>query len=319
MIGSNLARTLLEEGNRVIGVDNFWRGRSSVVSSLQQHFPTQFEFFERDLKDTSSIVGLLGSVNHVYHLADVVAGINFVFANEYFVWSENTRINSSVLAQVLNSSSKPSLTYVGTSCSYPMELTKNHSAPRALIETDIFPANPESSYGWSKLIGEYEILLAEAESDLEASILRLDNVYGYPCELQPQKSQVIPALVVKAINAGPEPLEVWGSGNQRRSFIHVGDVVQALRYSRERGLGKGPIQIGPGESVSIRSIAERVREISGKSFEIHYDLTKPEGDGDRYADISKAKNLLGWEPQISLEEGLADLFDRIERELASSI
>ena len=103
-----------------------------------------------------------------------------------------------------------------------------------------------------------------------------------------------------------------GSGEQGRAFVHVDDVVDALILTMEKGLGKGLIQIGPDSCTPIKDVAEMVNQISGKKMNIIYDTTKPEGDRGRCADYSKAKEVLGWEPRITLEEGLTGLYRWIE-------
>ena len=142
----------------------------------------------------------------------------------------------------------------------------------------------------------------------------LHNVYGSPCDYG-IRSQVIPALIRKAVNYPEEPFNVWGSGKQGRAFIHVSDVVNAICLALEKGWGHGWIQIGPSECTTIREIAETVVKMSGKDIVPFYDTTKPEGDKARCADWTKAKNVLGWEPKTSLREGLTDLFNWIKSQI----
>jgi len=238
----------------------------------------------------------------VYHLADIVAGINFVFANELFLWRANILMNTHILDAVIKNGVDRYI-YVGTACSYPKS-KQSHLNPPAFKEEDAYPAEPESSYGWSKLMGEYEAELARKSGALEVGILRLHNVYGPPCDLNPQKSQVIPALCRKTIEYPVHDFVVWGSGNQRRAFVYVSDVVEALVRVLERGMNQRAIQIGPSESISIREIAEKIVGLSGKNVEIRFDAGRREGDKDRTADWSKAKKVLGWEPRVDIDEGL---------------
>jgi nucleoside-diphosphate-sugar epimerase len=179
----------------------------------------------------------------------------------------------------------------------------------------MYPAQPESAYGWSKLIGQYETELLEKETGIPCSILILHNVFGSPCDFG-ERSQVIPALIRKAINYPKEDFIVWGSGDQGRAFLHVDEVVDALVAAKEKGLGKGMIQIGPSVCTSIREIAETVVRISGKEIKIKYDNTKPEGDKARSADYSKAKQILGWEPTILFEDGIREQYEWVQRQLA---
>jgi GDP-D-mannose 3',5'-epimerase len=223
-------------------------------------------------------------------------------------------INSNMITAVRKSSVKGFI-YVGTVCSFPAHLQSSVDA-RPLREVDQYPAYPESAYGWSKLMGEYETNLLEKETGILTCIPTLHNVYGAPCDFGEEKSQVIPSLIRKAIRYPEEPFVVWGSGEQGRAFVHVDDVVNALVLSLQKGLGKGLIQIGPDKCTSIKEIAETIIAISGKDIEIIYDTSKPEGDKGRRADYSKAQEVLNWKPRIFLKEGLRKLYNWVEDKIS---
>ena len=240
--------------------------------------------------------------------ADIVAGIDYVFNNQGDLFRLNNLINTHVFQSVRKAGKEriKGLIYVGTACSYP--LTRQNSLDVVpLKEEELFPAMPESAYGWSKLMGQLEIGFLEKETGIPCCTLQFHNVYGSPCDFG-ERSQVIPALIRKAINYPKEPFNVWGSGKQGRAFIHVNDIVDALVLALEKGWGHGWIQIGPSVCTSIREIAEAVVRISGKDIEPFYDTSKPEGDKARSADYSKAKTILGWEPKVSLEDGLREQY-----------
>lgn len=315
MIGSNLAKSLASKGHDVFIADNFWRGKRDYLLGEDDSiiFPPE-KIFDCDLRHHEACLKVTKGMEAVFHLADIVAGINFVFQNQLFLWRANVLINTNVLNACQKNGIQRYI-YVGTACSYPKS-KQAYLNPPPFKEEDVFPAEPESAYGWSKLMGEYETELAGQESWFDVSVLRLHNVYGPPCELDPEKSQVIPALCRKAIFNPNEPFVVWGSGQQRRAFVYVSDVVDALELSLEHGMNKGAIQIGPSESVSIKEIAEKVVALSGKEIAIEYDPTRPEGDMDRTADSSKAKEVLGWQPTVSISEGLSNTFDWCHRELS---
>ena len=317
MIGSNLVKRLVDMGYSVSVVDNLWRGK---IEYLLDNSGTPVINFEKDFFDVDlSIPGLadplLAGVDYVIHLADIVAGIKYVFNNQGSVFRQNILINSNVIAAARKAPPK-GFVYVGTACSFPAHLqTGVDAAP--LKEEDQYPAAPESAYGWSKLMGEYEALLLEQEAAIPVSIPVLHNVYGAPCDYEDGRGQVIPSLIRKAIRYPDEPFIVWGSGSQGRAFIHVDDVVDGLIAAMQRGLGQGVVQLGPDVCVSIREIAETVVGISGKDIEIQYDTTKPEGDRGRCADYSKAQRVLGWEPRVSLDDGLRKLYEWIEERVDS--
>jgi len=313
-IGSNLLSHLVQNGAEVRVADNLWRGKlSNFISKNGYIIDIEKQFFKIDLTDYNNCKKVVKDQEIIFHLADVVAGINYVFGNEMFIFRKNMLINTNTLRAAIENG-KCKYIYVGTACSYPKEMQDKLNPP-PLKEEDAYPANPESSYGWSKLMGEYECELAQRENLIDIGILRLHNVYGPKCDFSIEKSQVIPSLIRKAINYPAEEFEVWGSGTQRRAFVYVDDVVDALISIVEKGMNKGPIQIGPDSSTSVREIAETIISISGKKIIAQYDTTKREGDVDRYADWSKAKEILDWSPKTSIEDGLRCTYEWIKSQI----
>ena len=311
MIGSNLVKTLISQNHDVTVVDNFWRGKLNYLKN--DDVLVTSKIINADLRDYSKTLEVIQGFDFVFHLADIVAGINYVFDNQLFLWRSNIMINSNAINACIENNIN-NLVYVGTACSYPKE-KQSYIGPPLFKEEDVYPAEPESSYGWSKLMGEYEAELALETGKINVGILRIHNVYGPPCELDPGKSQVIPALCRKAILYPKEPFIVWGSGNQRRSFVYIDDIIDALVDVRARGMNKGVIQIGTDHSDSIADIAKKIMSISGKDINIQFDLDKPEGDVDRAADCSKAKQILDWSPKVSIDKGLEKTYEWCLREL----
>ena len=320
MIGSNLVKRLVNVGDQVIVVDNLWRGKLEYLEDETGKSIIDLEnnFYCRDLSIPGACDDLLESIDFVYHLADIVAGIDYVFSNQGYLFRQNNLINSNVINSVRKSNNKvKGFIYVGTACSFPLT-RQNSLGASPLREEELYPAEPESAYGWSKLMGQYETELLEKETGIPCSILMFHNVYGTPCDFG-VRSQVIPALIKKAIIFPSEDFIVWGSGEQGRAFIHVDDIVEALVLTKDKGLGKGVIQIGPSNCTSIREIAEKIVEISGKEIAIFYDSSKPEGDKARSADYSKAKRILGWEPKVDLDIGLRNKYEWILSKMNTKI
>ena len=316
-IGSNLVQKLIKNKNyEIFVVDNLWRGKLDYLYvDNKSIINLNKNFYKLDLCDYNNCKKVTKNIDFVIHLADVVSGINFVFQNEPFVFRQNILINSNILSASINNQVKK-IIYVGTACSYPYE-KQNKINSKPLKENEAYPANPESSYGWSKLMGEYEIELATKYKLINSSILRLHNVYGPPANIDPNKSQVIPAICRKIIEADKGIINIWGSGNQRRTFVYIDDVVDALILSIKKGINKGPIQIGNFKSVSIKSIAKKLVSISGKNIKINYDKTKPEGDKDRTPDLTRARTILKWKPETEIDEGLEKtyswVYDKINK------
>ena len=317
MIGSNLVKRLVKEGHEVFVIDNLWRGKLEYLNDADGNpvIDLNTHFFNIDLSMGMECDRVVFNVEYVIHLADIVAGIDYVFNNQGDLFRLNNLINTHVFQSVRKAGKEriKGLIYVGTACSYP--LTRQNSLDVVpLKEEELFPAMPESAYGWSKLMGQLEIGFLEKETGIPCCTLQFHNVYGSPCDFG-ERSQVIPALIRKAINYPKEPFNVWGSGKQGRAFIHVNDIVDALVLALEKGWGHGWIQIGPSVCTSIREIAEAVVRISGKDIEPFYDTSKPEGDKARSADYSKAKTILGWEPKASLEDGLREQYAWVKAQM----
>ncbi len=316
MIGSNLVKRLVKEGWDVYVTDNLWRGKTEYLLDQNGKYVIDLDthFLLKDLSIFEQCEECIGFTDYVVHLADIVAGIEYVFANQGELFRVNNLINSNLFAAARKHSDKiKGLLYAGTVCSFPLTLQNTYN-PGPLHEDDLFPAQPESAYGWSKLIGQLEIGFLEKETSIPCCTLMFHNVYGTPTDYGP-RSQVIPALIRKAVNYPDESFTVWGSGNQSRAFIHVNDIVEALMLALDKGWGHGWIQIGPSCSTTIREIAFKISEISGKGLTPVFDMTKPEGDSARYADYTKANTILGWEPKTNLDDGLHACYEWIENRI----
>jgi nucleoside-diphosphate-sugar epimerase len=315
MIGSNLVKRLVAMGHEVHVVDNLWRGRREYLLDANDKPVIDFEhrLHVRDLTEAGAMDDLLAGIDYVYHLADIVAGIGYVFNHQGSIFRQNLLINSNVIDSVRRHP-VDGFIYVGTACSFPQKMQFGVEAP-PLKEEDLYPADPESAYGWSKLMGEYETQLLEEESGVPTAVLSLHNVYGAPCDYSESSGQVIPSLIRKAIEYPAQPFVVWGSGAQGRAFVHVDDIVDGLVAAMDRGMGQGAIQLGPDICTTIREVAETIVEVSGKNIEIEFDTTRPEGDRGRCADYSKARRVLGWSPRVSLRDGM----ERTYRWVADSL
>jgi len=309
-----------EEISCVVAVDNLWRGSLSNLDAVKDD--PRFEFVKCDLAyplDASAAIAA-ARPDVVYHLADVVAGIDYVFSNEAFVFRQNLLINSNVLRGCGQAGVK-SVIYVGTACSFPAHLQSAEEGIVAIHEDQTYPAAPESSYGWSKLMGEYEAELARKAGAFDVGIIRLHNVYGrglvdYTDEKNSATLQVLPALCLKAIRAaaksGSGVLSVYGSGEQYRDFLHVDDVVRALLLCKTNAMNQGVVQIGTGVPTTIKRTANMIRDYVkqhlGAELDLHFDASMPEGDRGRVAVLERARDILGWKARVGIDAGLEDLF-----------
>ena len=164
-------------------------------------------------------------------------------------------------------------------------------------------------------MGEYEAEIAQKTGDINIGLLRLHNVYGPGSIYYGDEAQVIPSLIRKAVMFPNEPFVVWGSGKQYRDFIYIDDVVDALVLLAKRGMNQGLIQIGVEKAIRIEDLAKLVVQTSGKSIEIIFDRTKPEGDIGRIAVCDRARSILNWEMKVKIEQGIIHTYKWIKNKI----
>jgi GDP-D-mannose 3',5'-epimerase len=316
MIGSHLVKYLLVKNYNVIVIDNLWRGKLSYLEEING-FNISSDFYNIDLANSENkdyIIKVISGCDVLVHLADIVAGIGYVFANQYDIFKINNEINSLVFS-CCDLAGVKRILYAGTACSFPKNLQLSLNS--VLDESMLFPAEPESAYGWSKLMGTLELGYLAEKAGMQVTTLMLHNVYGPNCDIDPKRSQVIPSLIrrVHELHSG-EGLTVWGSGKQGRAFLHVDDVAKGFLAAIEKEYLPSVIQLGPNYCTSIHELASLlIEKVFKKSIEINFDLSKPEGDIGRCANYSLAKEVLDWEPLINIEDGLKVTSDWIRLEI----
>lgn len=305
MIGSVLCREALLNDYEVVGIDNLSRGSLENIASFLEH--KRFKFIYSDISSELDWANSLTDNDVIIHLADIVGGIGFVFNNEWSIFNKNLRINSQI-ARVVDMRNPRQLIYIGTACSYPQSLQKSIDNS-GLEEYDKFPADPESGYGWSKLIGDIEYNLLCQDKNIIYTNIDLHNVYGSPCDFNPVTAQVIPSLIYKALTT--DKLVLWGNGEQGRAFVEVRDVAKAILKAVSKSIS-GSYMIGPNICTTINDLANLLLlnpKVRAKS--IIHDLSKPVGDIGRFYSGRAAYEVLGWQPEILIEEGISDLVDYI--------
>ena len=240
----------------------------------------------------------------VFHLAAEVGGIGANRANPGRYWFANLMMGAHVLEQArLNET--PKLVVAGTICAYP-KLT-----PVPFHEEDLWNGYPEETnapYGVAK-----KSILVGAQSYREqygtnAIFLLPVNLYGPGDNFDLQTSHVIPALIRKMVEAherGDEEIVLWGDGTPTREFLYVDDCALGLALAAERYDGADPVNLGTGEEIAIRDLAELVREETGFAGEIRWDASQPNGQPRRRLDTSRARELFGFEAEVPLREGIA--------------
>lgn len=293
MVGGALVDHLVvNSGRDVIVIDDLSRGKRQFVNPRARFL----------MEDVSlGIPYTPGTVELVFHCAARVGGVQFTqrdqwqnFANAAFDWK--------VLDYCVDR--RIPLLYVSSACVYPTSLQENIIEPIPMRETDAYNnVGPDSIYGWTKLLGELAVESAVRERGLDAKIVRLFNVYGPRGLPEPTTGHVIPALIYKCLRTQGD-LVVWGSGKQRRSFVHVFDVVDGIMQVVNHGKPGEVYNIGTPETVTIGELAVSIMNAVGPDGrQIQFDTLQPEGVFGRCANIDKIKEL-GWSPRISLQSGL---------------
>jgi GDP-D-mannose 3', 5'-epimerase len=308
MIGSNVCKSLVPAGLDVIGVDNLWRGTASNMGSFAN--AENFTFRHADIANDMDWHRDLDNNSVIVHTADIVAGIGFVFQNEWSIFQKNVLINTQI-ARLVQTVQPERLIYLGTACSYPQGMQRSIETS-ALQEADKYPADPESGYGWSKLMGDIEFHLAAKGSRTKLMVLDLHNVYGWPCVYADKTSQVMPALIYKAITSTDKSLEIWGNGSQGRAFVHVDDVVNAVEKALVYSGSETNVMIGPNLCTQIRELVEIICSHPRIDIDtLTFDTSKPTGDIGRFANNTRAMTELGWAPSVDLTEGVHNMIDCI--------
>lgn len=315
-IGSNLAGRLVQEGARVRIVDNLERGRLEYL----EPYLSDIEFREDDLHNPQVSLDACNGVDVVIHLASKVGGIKYYKQRAGEVFAENTIIDHNVWSAALEKE-VPFYFYASSAHVYPGDLQQSPDAP-PIREEQAYPANPELSYGWAKMMGEKLILTRiEEGSGTRAAIARIIGSYGPNQSLDLSTGSAIPVFCRRAIEFPRNgPFVVLGTGAETRSYHFVSDTIDAILRSVEKlehSKLVGPFNLGCEQRVTIRELAERVVAISGKKIEIEWDQSHETLIWGQALDCSYATQILnGWLPVVSLDEGLRLCYQHIEERLS---
>ena len=297
-IGSHLVDELLRIGARVRVVDDLSRGKKDNIA----HCLDRIEFMRGDLAEQAIMSEILRDIDVCFHLAAVVGGVEFMNSHPAEI-SKNVLIDRNVIDGCRRMSTER-LLYTSTACTYPTMLQEEASSP-ALKEEDAFShgVNPDSYYGWTKVMGEVVCRAYHDAYGMDISIVRPFNPYGPREYFDPDSSHVIPALIRRAV-LRERPFVVWGDGEQSRAFQYVTDVARAFALVAERSASIEPVNLGTSQAIKIRDLARLVLDLAGYETQIQFDTTKPRGVACRRADTTRATNQLGWKPEVALEHGL---------------
>jgi GDP-D-mannose 3',5'-epimerase len=298
-IGSNLVRTLVEEGASVRVADNLSRGALAKLNGLRN----RIKFVEVDLTDQENCVAACKDIHYVFHLAASVGGIQYIKKANVGGLTPSALMNINMLEAARQCDVKQFL-FASSACVYrEKSLDLNR-----FVEEDAYPANPETTYGWAKLLGEIGCKSYYADYGLKTSSARIFNAFGENESFDQKSSHVIPSLIRKAVNYPKEGFRVFGDGKQERAFLYVKDCVDGLLRCIERISDGSAINLGSEEVVSIADVANMIVQLSGKKINVEYDLSGPQGTHRYCADTTKMKRVLEWNAQTPFKEGLKSTF-----------
>jgi GDP-D-mannose 3', 5'-epimerase len=305
-IGHHLIKYLVSEGYWVRGVD---------IKSPEYEPTAAHEFELLDLRRFDNCLIATRGVSQVYGLAADMGGIGFIETNKGVIVRNNTLINlHTIEAARVNGVDR--YLYTSSACIYPgYRQTSSDVAP--LKESDAYPADAEDGYGWEKLYMERICRHYSEDFGLDTRVVRFHNIFG-PLGTYDGGREKSPAAICRkvALAESGDSIEVWGDGEQTRSYCYIDDCVEGI-YRLMQSNFTEPLNLGQDRMISINELVDIVAEIAGKRIGKTYDRTKPQGVRGRNSDNSLLRRTLGWEPQISLEQGLANTYHWISEQLAS--
>ena len=272
------------------------------------------EFELLDLRQFENcLIATRGGFDEVYHLAADMGGIGYITAIHADITRNNVLINVNMLeACRINGAGR--FLFSSSACVYPMYKQKEADVT-PLKEEDAWPAEPEEGYGLEKLFMEKLCQYYREDHGLETRVARFHNVYG-PLGTYEGGKEKAPAAICRkvALAKDGDEIEVWGDGKQTRSFLYIEDCLEGV-YRLLHSDYPHPLNIGSDRLVTIDELIDIVAGIAGKRIRKRYDLTKPQGVRGRNSDNTKMRQVLGWEPQVSLEKGLEITYRWIESQL----
>ena len=308
-IGSHLVTYLKNKGFWVRGVD-IKRPEFSVTDA------DDFEIL--DLRRWDNCLQATRGVEEVYALAADMGGMGFISAHHAQILSNNSLINLHTLEAAKTNNIKRYL-YTSSACIYPEHLQVDAEV-KPLTEDDAYPAMPQDAYGWEKLISERLCMHYREDYGIETRTVRFHNIFGENGTWEGGREKAPAAMCRKIAYAklkGEKTIDIWGDGEQTRSFCYIEDCVEGI-YRLMRSNFHEPLNLGQDRMVTINQLADLISEIAEVEIEKNH-IDGPQGVRGRNSDNTKLRDVLGWEPQISLEKGLAVTYRWIENQVRQKI
>ena len=309
-IGGHLAKSLLSRGHDVRVVD---------VKPLDQWYQRTegAENIVANLEEKDACFSASEGCDEVYNLACNMGGMGFIENNKALCML-SILINTHLLMAAKEFQIKKYL-YSSSACVYAAD-KQTDTTVTALKESDAYPAMPEDGYGWEKLFSERMCKHFEEDFGMQVRVVRFHNVYGPDGTWRGGREKAPAALsrkIIEAKKSGNLKIEVWGDGEQTRTFMYIDDCITGLDKLMESDFSD-PINLGRSELVSINQLIDIISEIAGVEVEREHNLDAPQGVRGRNSDNSLIMDKLKWEPEVDLKTGLAKTYawikEQIERE-----
>jgi GDP-D-mannose 3',5'-epimerase len=303
-IGHHLVTFLKERGYWVRGVDLKHPEYTEVDAD---------EFEILDMRRYDDALRATRGVDHVYALAADMGGMGFISTHHAEILRNNSLINlNTIEAARINGVTR--YLYSSSACVYP-DYRQTDAEVTPLKEEDAYPADPQDAYGWEKLVSEKLAQYYHSDYGMETRIVRFHNIYGPYGTYDGGREKAPAAMARKVAMAEPgSEIEVWGDGEQTRSFCHVDDCVEGIFRLMMSDFSE-PLNLGTDVLISINDLARMVIDISGKEGARLRHVPGPQGVRGRNSDNTRLRAVLGWEPGISLEDGMRETYRWIEKQV----
>lgn len=306
-IGHHLVKRLKSDGHWVRGVDIKYPEYEASASDA-------FEILDLR-KAENCLLATRGGIDEVYNLAADMGGIGYITAYLADISRNNILINAHML-EASRQNGVQRFLFSSSACVYNQSKQQD-AAVTALREEDAHPADPEPGYGWEKLFAEELCRYYYKDYGFETRIVRFHNVYG-PLGTYEGGKEKAPAAICRKLALAEDDgeIEVWGDGEQTRSFMYVDDCVEGLIHIIASDY-REPLNLGRAELVTINELVNLVARIAGKRITKRHNLSGPQGVRGRNSNNTRLRKVLGWEPSVSLERGLVSTFEWIAAQVRS--
>lgn len=308
-IGGHLVKQLERSGYFVRAVD--------IKAHEYSQLPAD-ESLLLDLRRPEAAVAAVRGMDEVYQLAADMGGAGYLFtgANDAAVMHNSAMINLNIL-EAMRQQGVGKVFYSSSACIYPEFNQRDPANPRC-SEDSAYPAAPDSEYGWEKLFSERLYLSYQRNWGFDVRIARFHNIFG-PEGTWTGGKEKAPAAICRKVAETPDggTIEIWGDGEQTRSFLYVDECVEGIRRLMESECS-GPLNIGSEEMVTINGLVEMTMEIAGKRLRIKH-VPGPTGVRGRNSDNRLIRRELGWEPSAPLRDGLRRTYEWIARQAAGGL